>query len=146
MYCQSNNWWRFRKILWPSQNIWNLKLMFSNLTHRATVYNTGVYSKVHSINKYYIHSTYCNNKQQMIKVQLPKIILYIFYQDIKTCTLRPLRKSGISLTIWFSKNDRKWNSQLPISWDIWGNLKNHVLCSIEYIFNNMERTLVLFFF
>jgi hypothetical protein len=21
MYCQSNNWWRFRKILWPSQNI-----------------------------------------------------------------------------------------------------------------------------
>ena len=24
MYCQSNNWWRFRKILWPSQNIWTL--------------------------------------------------------------------------------------------------------------------------
>ena len=23
-YCQSNNWWRFRKILWPSQNIWTL--------------------------------------------------------------------------------------------------------------------------
>ena len=21
MYCQSNNWWRFPKILWPSQNI-----------------------------------------------------------------------------------------------------------------------------
>ena len=21
MYCQSNNWWRFRKFLWPSQNI-----------------------------------------------------------------------------------------------------------------------------
>ena len=21
MYCQSNNWWRFRKIVWPSQNI-----------------------------------------------------------------------------------------------------------------------------
>ena len=26
MYCQSNNWWRFRKILWPSQNIWTLSL------------------------------------------------------------------------------------------------------------------------
>ena len=25
MYCQSNNWWRFRKILWPSQNIWTLR-------------------------------------------------------------------------------------------------------------------------
>ena len=24
-YCQSNDWWRFRKILWPSQNIWTLK-------------------------------------------------------------------------------------------------------------------------
>ena len=24
MYCQSNNWWRFPKILWPSQNIWTL--------------------------------------------------------------------------------------------------------------------------
>ena len=24
MYCQSNNWWRSRKILWPSQNIWTL--------------------------------------------------------------------------------------------------------------------------
>ena len=24
MYYQSNNWWRFRKILWPSQNIWTL--------------------------------------------------------------------------------------------------------------------------
>ena len=24
MYCQSNNWWRFCKILWPSQNIWTL--------------------------------------------------------------------------------------------------------------------------
>ena len=23
-YCQSNNWWRFRKNLWPSQNIWTL--------------------------------------------------------------------------------------------------------------------------
>ena len=25
VYCQSNNWWRFRKILWPSQNIWTLQ-------------------------------------------------------------------------------------------------------------------------
>ena len=25
MYCQSNNWWIFCKILWPSQNIWTLK-------------------------------------------------------------------------------------------------------------------------
>ena len=25
MYCQSNNWWRSRKITWPSQNIWTLK-------------------------------------------------------------------------------------------------------------------------
>ena len=25
MYCQSNNWWRYRKILLPSQNIWTLK-------------------------------------------------------------------------------------------------------------------------
>ena len=25
MYCQSNNWWRFRKILWPSRNIWTLQ-------------------------------------------------------------------------------------------------------------------------
>ena len=24
MYCQSNNWQRFRKIMWPSQNIWTL--------------------------------------------------------------------------------------------------------------------------
>ena len=24
MCCQSNNWWRFRRILWPSQNIWTL--------------------------------------------------------------------------------------------------------------------------
>ena len=24
MLCHSNLWWRFRKILWPSQNIWNL--------------------------------------------------------------------------------------------------------------------------
>ena len=24
MFWQSNNWWRFRKILWPSQNIWTL--------------------------------------------------------------------------------------------------------------------------
>ena len=24
MYCQSNNWWRFRKILWASQNVWTL--------------------------------------------------------------------------------------------------------------------------
>ena len=23
-YCQSNNWWRFRKIMWPSKNIWTL--------------------------------------------------------------------------------------------------------------------------
>ena len=26
MYCQSNNWWRFRKILWPSHNIWTLQV------------------------------------------------------------------------------------------------------------------------
>ena len=26
MYYQSNNWWRFRKILWPSQNIWTLEI------------------------------------------------------------------------------------------------------------------------
>ena len=24
MYCQSNNWGRFRKFLWPSQNVWTL--------------------------------------------------------------------------------------------------------------------------
>ena len=24
IYCQSNNWWRFRRIVWPSQNIWTL--------------------------------------------------------------------------------------------------------------------------
>ena len=24
MYCQSNNWWIFHKIMWPSQNIWTL--------------------------------------------------------------------------------------------------------------------------
>ena len=27
MYCQSNNWWRFCQILWPSQNIWTLSLL-----------------------------------------------------------------------------------------------------------------------
>ena len=28
MYCQSNNWWRFLKILWPSQNIWTLTVVW----------------------------------------------------------------------------------------------------------------------
>ena len=32
MYCQSNNWWRFRKILWPSQNMWTLTILFIRLT------------------------------------------------------------------------------------------------------------------
>ena len=27
MYCQSNNWWRFCKVLWPSQNIWTLCIL-----------------------------------------------------------------------------------------------------------------------
>ena len=31
MYCQSNNWWRFRKILWPSQNIWTLAYQKSDI-------------------------------------------------------------------------------------------------------------------
>ena len=26
LYWQSNNWWRFHNILWPSQNIWTLSL------------------------------------------------------------------------------------------------------------------------
>ena len=108
--------------VWPLEQLGDIE---TSRCPRATVNNTGV----HSINKYYIHSTYCNNKQQMIKVQLPKIIS-IFYQNIKTCTLC---KSGISLTIWLSKNDStyKWNSKLPISRDIWGNLKNHNF-NIEY--------------
>ena len=46
MYCQSHNWWKFCKILWPSQNIWTLKThglkpscpeikMFMNLLERT---------------------------------------------------------------------------------------------------------------
>ena len=31
MYYQSNIWWRFRKILWPSQNIWTLQSTLLNL-------------------------------------------------------------------------------------------------------------------
>ena len=36
MYCQSNNWWRFRKILGPSQNIWTLKFQIypGTIVHR----------------------------------------------------------------------------------------------------------------
>ena len=37
MYCQSNDWCRFRKILWPSQNIWTLQALFTgraNVPHR----------------------------------------------------------------------------------------------------------------
>ena len=121
---ESSTWKIHYNFVWPLEQLVDIE---SSRCLRATVYNTGV----HSINKYYIHSTYCNNKQQMIKVQLPKIIS-IFYQNIKTCTLC---KSGISLTIWLSKNDSKWNSKLPISRGIWGNLKNHVLCGIEYLHN-----------
>ena len=29
-YCQSNNWWRFRKILWPSRNIGTLTILILN--------------------------------------------------------------------------------------------------------------------
>ena len=33
IYCQSNNWWLFLKILWPSQNIWtSLKIKYSRLS------------------------------------------------------------------------------------------------------------------
>ena len=28
---RTNNWWRFHKILWPSQNIWTLNLYFLNV-------------------------------------------------------------------------------------------------------------------
>ena len=37
MYCQSNNWWRFHKILWPSQNIWTwagIKEDYLNILNR----------------------------------------------------------------------------------------------------------------
>ena len=36
IFCQSNLQWRFRKILWPSQNIWTLNhslLEFANIQH-----------------------------------------------------------------------------------------------------------------
>ena len=36
MYCQSNNWWRFCRILWPSQNIWTL--MIQNLIYRTILH------------------------------------------------------------------------------------------------------------
>ena len=39
MYCQSNNWWIFRKILWSSQNIWTL-LMFSKTLIFLVRYST----------------------------------------------------------------------------------------------------------
>ena len=42
MYCQSNNWWRFRKILWPSQNIWTLldAKKFGKLTGYTYTFNS----------------------------------------------------------------------------------------------------------
>ena len=40
MYCQSNNWWRFHKILWPSQNILTL-IENANVSERAKAMKLG---------------------------------------------------------------------------------------------------------
>ena len=39
MYCQSYNWWRSRKILWQSQNVWTLiALRFVSGWNKLTLY------------------------------------------------------------------------------------------------------------
>ena len=35
IYCQSDNWWRFRKILWPFQNVWTLHRVIGSLDVRS---------------------------------------------------------------------------------------------------------------
>ena len=48
MYCQSNNWWRFRKILWPSQNILNFTRIHCprefSIPHSITYFNQAIHS------------------------------------------------------------------------------------------------------
>ena len=48
-YCQSNNWWRFRKILWPSQNIWTLSLELPSYAQIQNLSNCLRYKSVSMI-------------------------------------------------------------------------------------------------
>ena len=42
MYCESKNWWGFRKFLWPSQNIWTLKKNISIIFQMSIIMSFGL--------------------------------------------------------------------------------------------------------
>ena len=66
MYFQSNNWWRFRKILWPSQNIWTLSWHDFTNSQKRLVFVLNL-TTIRSDNKLFVNRKFVKPFTELIK-------------------------------------------------------------------------------
>ena len=95
--------WRFRKILWPSQNIWTLKLVLRSW--RLRFWSFGGYLPKTKRWKYEMNKTLMTCRMRMVVLFRQAKVQWIGRKSKKTNWIRNLKIQFITVTVLYLTNE-----------------------------------------